>query len=199
MVSTAALLILGVLLAGWSTTAVLATRLRRKLRTDHLTGLRNRAALRNAFTHTSLRSGRGMAVLMLDLDGFKAINDTWGHHIGDAVLVKVAERLRRHEQRGRFAVRLSGDEFAFWMGKVETTPTGWQSVDRLARDLAADIAEPMVIEGIRLHITVSVGTATTTVKPASLGSFLELADHAMYRDKARSPVSRRLSGAGAGA
>lgn len=195
--STTALLILGVLLAGWSTTAVRATRLQRRLRSDHLTGLRNRAALRDAFRRASLRAGRGMAVLMLDLDGFKAINDTWGHRVGDAVLIKVAERLRGHEQRGRFAVRLSGDEFAFWIGKVEDTPAGWQSVDRLARDLAADIAEHMVIEGLLLNVTVSVGTATTTVKPTSLGSFLELADSAMYRDKARSPVSRRLSGAGA--
>ena len=153
MVSTAALLILGVLLAGWSTTAVLATRLRRKLRTDHLTGLRNRAALRNAFTHTLLRSGRGMAVLMLDLDGFKAINDTWGHHIGDAVLVKVAERLRRHEQRGRFAVRLSGDEFVIICSDIDSVG----GLDSLATRVSGLLRTAVPVHGQLIRVSASIG------------------------------------------
>lgn len=192
-----AVLILSAVLIGWVGTAVSAARLHRRLRTDPLTGLGNRAALRSFFDRASLPIGRGMAVLMLDLDGFKAINDTWGHRFGDAVLTEIAERLGSHERRGQRAVRLSGDEFAFWVGPFEETPANWQAVDALARDIARSIAESIVIDGQTLHVTASIGTATTTVKPDSLEGFLDLADRAMYHDKGRRAVGRRLSGKGA--
>lgn len=190
-------LLFSVVLVGWIGTAARAARLRHWLRTDPLTGTGNRTALRDAFDRTSLPTGRCMAVLMLDLNGFKAINDTWGHRFGDAVLAEVARRLREHEQRGQLAVRLSGDEFAFWGGTFDDGPDNEQVAADLAQKLAHSIAEHMVIEGRTVHVTASIGTATTTVKPDSLEGFLELADREMYRDKSRRPVGRRLSGRGA--
>lgn len=162
-----------------------AAHLRRRLRTDQLTGLGNRLALHEAVARCRRRR---VAVLLLDLDGFKPINDTFGHRCGDAVLVEVARRLRAHQRCGRLAVRLSGDEFAFWISDA----TDDREVERLRRDIARSIATPMTVEGQVLRVSASIGAAVTDGRPARLDALLETADKAMYRDKARRSAHHRL-------
>ncbi|WP_158546670.1 GGDEF domain-containing protein [Halopolyspora algeriensis] len=155
--------------------------LSRHLRTDALTGLANRTGLQRAFTRTRARPGECLAALMIDLDDFKTVNDTHGHRIGDQVLVEVARRLRRHQQRGRPAVRISGDEFVLYLGRRPNTPQSWIHAHHTARQVAADLAAPMPLDGPVLTVTASVGVGITT--SSRLEDLLEPADQAMYRQK----------------
>jgi diguanylate cyclase (GGDEF)-like protein len=148
---------------------------------DDLTGLANRRLLVNA--GPALLSGAGRcAVVVLDLNGFKPINDQYGHAVGDDVLRTVAARLSRC-LGDDLAVRLSGDEFAAIL--TESSVAGrhgdWSS--RVGA-MAAAIAEPMVIDGHELRVTASIGVATTNDGPAAIAELVRRADLAMYRAKA---------------
>ncbi|MCI2421547.1 GGDEF domain-containing protein [Saccharopolyspora sp. K220] len=166
----------------WATEHLRVARLRRRLRTDPLTGLGNRLALQEAARH---RLGRRVALIMLDLNEFKAINDTFGHRHGDEVLITVAQRLRALQRRDRLAVRLAGDEFALWVNHVHKD----QAIEDLRRQLAMVIAEPMTIDRHTINVTASIGIA---VGRPELGELLDLADRAMYRDKQRYANTRRV-------
>ncbi|APU18607.1 GGDEF domain-containing protein [Actinoalloteichus sp. GBA129-24] len=166
--------------AGWAVSTIASARLARRARTDDLTGLSNRSALEFAARRALPRSGL-VGCLLLDLDRFKTINDTHGHRFGDLVLCTVAARLRIATRRPELAVRLHGDEFAVWLGKVSST----SDAARRARDLSDVIAEPMTLDGHRLVVTASVGAATETTAHATLGGLLDRADHGMYVDKHR--------------
>lgn len=178
---TSVVIVLGL----WGATLIWAVRLRERLRIDPLTGLANRTGLRAVFNRTSVRSGQRAALLMLDLNDFKSVNDTYGHRVGDLVLTEVGRRLRSHVGARHLAIRLSGDEFALWLGAFPDTAEHRHFVETIAERINVAIAEPMHIDGRLLAVTASIGLALMSTKPSSLEQLLEPADRAMYGDKKR--------------
>ena len=143
---------------------------------DALTGLANRAVLLGAETAAEAAAAR--AVLLIDLDGFKKINDTWGHETGDVVLRAVAERLQQMVPDADIIARVGGDEFVI----VLSGPQVPGSVQALAARIGAEIGLP--IEGRYGSYTVgaSIGLALATT-PVPLSELLGRADVAMYTQK----------------
>ncbi len=149
---------------------------------DALTGLRNRGAMRDELQRLLARNARGedLAVLCLDLDRFKAVNDLFGHPAGDALLRQVADRLRQCTRDTDFVVRLGGDEFAV----LQCGAPQPASSARLARRIIATLAEPFDLDGQRANIGSSVGIAIAPFDGADPETLLKNADLALYRAKA---------------
>lgn len=150
---------------------------------DSLTGLSNRAHLHQEANRAILESGRdGLALLLLDLDRFKEVNDTLGHHTGDLLLKGVAERLREvADGRAARLYRLGGDEFAVLapgLGKAEAAL-------ELAHAIAEDLRRPFQVEGISLELGGSIGVALYPEHGEDSHALLRCADVAMYDAKAR--------------
>ncbi|MFB9358182.1 diguanylate cyclase domain-containing protein [Actinoplanes nipponensis] len=146
---------------------------------DALTGLANRALFHRRIADAAEQPGAGArtGVLAVDLDDFKIINDTLGHHVGDRVLTTAAERLRGCVRDGSDTVaRLGGDEFAVIL--TGTTPA--EAAATAARIVAA-LSEPVTVEGHVLVVRASVGVATGPSERA--GTLLRAADAAMYDAK----------------
>jgi len=142
--------------------------------TDPLTELPNRRQLLDRLREHE-RAGESQSLLFLDVDDFKAYNDSLGHRVGDALLVEIAERLRRCAGPDELVARLGGDEFA-----VSTLVTDRARLDAMGRRLLTDLAAPMVIDGRELWLGASIGIATD----GSADELLRNADLAMYRSKA---------------
>jgi diguanylate cyclase (GGDEF)-like protein len=157
-------------------------RAREEARTDDLTGLRNRRALIERLA--ALGSRRGLpahvSLLVLDLDGFKDVNDSMGHHAGDAVLVEVSRRLDTLARtRGAELFRLGGDEFAMIVGDQ-----GGEHTDELARTIITTVATPLLVDGRTIVLGVSVGLADSAEVLTYDGDLLlRAADQAMYLAK----------------
>ena len=153
---------------------------REQARTDDLTGLPNRRALleeaRTVLLTASAR--RPTALLLLDLDGFKEVNDSLGHHAGDQLLRQVGPRLRKALRSSDVLARLGGDEFA-----VLLRDAGLDVAQERAERLRELLLEPFLVEGIRLHVGVSIGVATAPVPAATVQELLRCADVAMYTAK----------------
>ncbi|MEV6527769.1 GGDEF domain-containing protein [Longispora sp. NPDC051575] len=149
---------------------------------DPLTALLNRRGLA-AEVEQQLRPLPGYAALLiLDLDGFKAVNDTLGHAAGDALLVTVARRLRGFAA-GLPAARLGGDEFAVLISGPYPVPVAAATWPHpLGVRLAELLAAPMLIGGRTLRVGASIGIASVA-EPAPLGVLLARADAALYRAK----------------
>jgi diguanylate cyclase (GGDEF)-like protein len=145
--------------------------------TDELTGVGNRRALL-ARLDQALDAGRQVSLLLADLDAFKAINDTYGHGVGDRILQVVAQRLTVAAGPRCLVVRLGGDEFAIITGHVD--PDG---LARLVQALRATLAEPIATGQDRLRITASIGSTTTRPGDDDPGDLLARADAAMYQAK----------------
>ncbi len=142
---------------------------------DALTGLPNRVGFR-AGLQRKLGSTLS-ALLFIDLDGFKAINDELGHHVGDAVLAETACRLQQQLRPGDLAARLGGDEFAV---AVSTTVLG--HLDALSKRLSSAIEQPMEIGPYEVSVGASIGFAS--LRPDdSLDDLMAAADQAMYEIK----------------
>lgn len=147
--------------------------------TDPLTQLRNRAALETAL-ETSLAESAvngAPAMLLLDLDSFKGINDTLGHAAGDTVLKVVAERLRAAVRKEDVAARLGGDEFAIVLQNTSAT----RAID-VARRIVSALAQPLTVEDTVLSVVASVGVALPKPDDSALDLIL-YADTAMYAAK----------------
>jgi diguanylate cyclase (GGDEF)-like protein/PAS domain S-box-containing protein len=149
---------------------------------DPLTGLANRALFFDRVTHAlerGLRHGDGMAVLFLDLDNFKTINDSLGHVAGDRLLVAAAVRLAASVRTSDTVARLGGDEFAVLIEDANAELAG------LAADrITAALREPFAVEGKEVVVTASLGIAVAT--PGMTASeLLRNADMAMYTAKSR--------------
>jgi diguanylate cyclase (GGDEF)-like protein/PAS domain S-box-containing protein len=149
---------------------------------DALTGLPNRILFNDRLEHGIERAKRQksmLALLFVDLDHFKKINDSLGHHIGDKVLKVVAERLRMEVHQEDTLSRLGGDEFTIILEDIDKI----QKVQKLAQKIEEVIAKPMRIEGHTLYISGSIGISIypqDDIKPQNL---LKYADAAMYRAK----------------
>jgi diguanylate cyclase (GGDEF)-like protein/PAS domain S-box-containing protein len=148
---------------------------------DGLTSLPNRIFFREqlerALPHS--RNGAQAAVLYLDLDGFKAVNDTLGHPAGDALLRQVAERLRQCVRGSDTVARFGGDEFAI----IQTSIQSNEDADELARRIVAALAKPFDLDGQQVAIGTSIGVAFVPKDGGSPDEVLKAADMALYRAK----------------
>ena len=148
--------------------------------TDPLTGLWNRRALYAEGRARQLEPHCGhQALLMLDLDKFKEVNDSLGHIAGDQLLVEVGTRLREQVRDGDLLVRLGGDEFA-----VLLKDAGREEASAVAGKLRAAMAGSFVLEGVTLHSSVSIGITVCPDDGPDLSTLLRKADIAMYKAKA---------------
>lgn len=161
---------------------------------DHLTGLGAHQALAEQGPMLLVddeAAGRHTALLMLDIDEFKAVNDTLGHAGGDAVLVAVADRLRECLRDTDLVCRVGGDEFAV----LATGLAGADDATAVARKLLAALAPEIVFDDVRLHVDISVGIALRGVDGDTLEDLQRAADLAMYAAKAAGSGQYRRSGA----
>jgi diguanylate cyclase (GGDEF)-like protein len=151
---------------------------------DGLTGLPNRELIRDRLEQAVARVERGgvVAVLMIDLDGFKRINDRSGHSVGDQVLVGVAGRLRSRIRLGDTVGRLGGDEFVVVLDGAEVAVAAVHA-DEVAHRIIADLAPPFSVAGIDHRVTASIGVAFAD-SGSDVAGVLSAADAAMYRAKA---------------
>jgi diguanylate cyclase (GGDEF)-like protein/PAS domain S-box-containing protein len=149
---------------------------------DSVTGLANRYLLMDRLGQALVRMERSpgrAALFFVDIDRFKAVNDTYGHDVGDALLVELARRLSCLARREDTVARLGGDEFVVLCDRVATDAHVREIADRLVRALS----EPFVHNGVRLQVSASVGAAVADDPAASAADLLRNADSAMYRVK----------------
>src|SRR5580698_45763 len=147
---------------------------------DMLTGLPNRMLFLTRAA-AALNSSEGVAIVLLDIDRFKDVNDTLGHAIGDRLLCEVSERLLR-AARGRATVaRLGGDEFAFVIADID----GPEDAVAVVEDLHSEMARPIQMEGLTLAVTASAGIALAPDHGSDVELLLQRADIAMYLAKER--------------
>ena len=153
---------------------------------DALTGLANRRGLyTDGLSRLTKESARPRALLLLDLDKFKEVNDSLGHHAGDQLLVEIATRLQGQLRSGDLLARLGGDEFAVLLEDV-----GLDEASNIAEGLRARLAEPFTplagpsaLGSLTLHSTVSIGIARFPDDGLELSALLRKADIAMYKAK----------------
>ncbi len=149
--------------------------------TDSLTGLHNRRYAMAQLKNFLAQSGRDVAVMMLDLDHFKSVNDRFGHATGDAVLAAVADRLRKHTRPHDLVARLGGEEFLVALPDADCE-TALQCAERLRRAIGgAPIHVPRLDTTVR--VTMSVGLAIGLGHKDTAESLLEQADRALYGSK----------------
>jgi len=150
---------------------------------DSLTGLHNRVSLADALEHAvnkARRTGESLAVLFIDLDGFKTVNDTLGHSTGDHLLREIAHRLRAKIRESDLVARLGGDEFVVMVESVADRT----SLQLVAAKILAAVGEPMQLQGHDVTVTASIGIAVFPEDGADVSTLLANADMAMYRAKA---------------
>jgi diguanylate cyclase (GGDEF)-like protein len=146
---------------------------------DALTDLPNRMLLTDRLHQavlTAQREGRRLALLLLDLNGFKDVNDTFGHHLGDVLLQEVGARIQDQLRESDTVARLGGDEFAV----VLPTTDDEQGAVNAARRILKSLEEPFVLEDRRLHVGGSIGIALTPEHGHDPATLLRRADIAMY-------------------
>jgi diguanylate cyclase (GGDEF)-like protein/PAS domain S-box-containing protein len=157
-------------------------RLKRLAYHDSLTGLPNRLLFQDRFQHAlakARRSGRKVAVLFLDLDRFKRINDSLGHGIGDRLLRKVAKRIRSRTREEDTLARIGDDEFVLLLEEVVRINT----VRIVAHKVLSSLSEPFEVEGFQLYAAASIGISMYPDNGKSMEELLRCADIAMYRAK----------------
>jgi len=148
---------------------------------DALTGLANRITFDNQLQsdiNQIDRYGGRVAVLFLDLDRFKVINDTLGHAAGDQLLIEIAKRLSKSLRDSDTVARLGGDEFAILLPEIES-----DTVADVASKLTETISQPLLINGRRLQLTTSIGISLYPDDGENAVEILKHADTAMYRSK----------------
>jgi diguanylate cyclase (GGDEF)-like protein len=149
---------------------------------DALTGLPNRSLLEDLLAHAmalASRNGKRVAVLMLDLDRFKSVNDSFGHHIGDRLLEAVAVRLRNCLRESDIVARLGGDEFVIGLPMVEKH----QDIEQVASKVLSTLTASFEIEGHGIQIGASIGICEYPPDGENPRDLLQAADTAMYEAK----------------
>ncbi|CCE25235.1 putative bifunctional diguanylate cyclase/phosphodiesterase [Methylotuvimicrobium alcaliphilum] len=149
---------------------------------DQLTCLPNRylfydrmqLAIKQAY-----REGRTMALMLLDLDRFKEINDTLGHDMGDSLLLEIARRLNHCVRETDTVARLGGDEFAIILNEMEDRV----SIERIAQGILQQLAEPLLLNGKKVNISASIGITFYPEDASEIETLMKNADQAMYDAK----------------
>ena len=157
---------------------------RQQEKLDALTGLPGRSAMCSSIASALQRSRRNKlstALLLIDINGFKVVNDTHGQKIGDLLLKTVASRLQGQVRQGECAARLGGNEFAILCEQVKQAVT----MSILAQRINDTLRQPVVIAGLTLSVTVSVGIAIDSDGTQTADSLLRHADAAMQAIKAQ--------------
>jgi diguanylate cyclase (GGDEF)-like protein len=158
---------------------------------DPMTGLPNRALLRDRLEQVCARSRRQFtqfAVLFMDLDGFKEINDRYGHAAGDQVLVQVASRIRSATREMDTPARYGGDEFVVLCEKVASEKEAAEIAERICEN----IEEPVLVDGAELRVGASIGIAIGSPNVTDADAVIREADAAMYSAK-NAGLSYRLA------
>lgn len=157
---------------------------------DSLTGLANRAALSTHLDQRIVHSGAdGVTVLFVDLDGFKRINDSLGHSVGDELLSTIARRIREAVRPEDFVVRFGGDEFVI----VSDQPRGADGALALAHRVLTAVREPVELRGTLIQARASVGVAIGATSGGDAEALLRDADAAMYAAKAAETGGVRIA------
>ena len=167
-------------------TAAALDRVARSAELDTLTQLPNRVLLLDRLTHsiaTARRHGNRVALLFVDLDNFKHINDTLGHAVGDAALKLVAERLSNSVRAADTVSRHGGDEFLILLSEVAQP----QSAGQIAEKVIAALGAPAVVAGHALNVAASIGISIYPEDGEDADALIERADLAMYRAKRQAP------------
>ena len=154
------------------------------VRRDPLTGLGNRHIFEEHMELAIARAKRTrskLAVLFLDLDRFKDINDSLGHHVGDLLLTLVGERLRRSVRKSDFVARIGGDEFTVLLDNVD----GADNVSRIVEKIARELQRPAPVSNTTLDVTISIGVAIYPDNGEMAIELMQKADMALYESKAR--------------
>jgi diguanylate cyclase (GGDEF)-like protein len=158
-------------------------RLRQLATHDYLTGLPNRLLLYDRLElalNRFQRYGTPVALLFCDLDGFKPVNDRYGHQVGDTVLVEVADRIHSVVRDTDTAARVGGDEFAVLIEGVDEL----EQLTTVADRLVARVAEPVEVGAVRAEVGISIGLVVASPSCTEVDGIVALADSAMYRAKA---------------
>jgi diguanylate cyclase (GGDEF)-like protein/PAS domain S-box-containing protein len=151
---------------------------------DPLTSLPNRALFMNRLSHALARTSRkpeSVAVMFLDLDRFKVINDSLGHHVGDSLLIEVSARLRQCLRPADTVARLGGDEFAILLEDVEDL----KEVAQVAERIGEVLGPAFIFEGREVFVTASIGLALGHAGLAGPEGIVRNADMAMYQAKSK--------------
>ena len=153
-------------------------------RHDHLTGLFNKAMFLDTLELANSRLGRSsgnLGVLYIDLDGFKPVNDRFGHDAGDKVLIEIGRRLRASVRASDVIARLGGDEFGAILENLRSSPDARKVAEHLIRRLS----EPIVVDDERIAISASIGAVVIDRKASDSAQLLTRADRLMYQSKRR--------------
>ncbi|WP_417657553.1 diguanylate cyclase domain-containing protein [Pseudidiomarina aestuarii] len=153
---------------------------------DMLTGLPNRTFFGETLEHNlsrATRKKRALALLFIDLDHFKPVNDNHGHAIGDELLIAVAGRLRKCLRAGDVACRAGGDEFIVLLNDLDPLDQTQDYAAMIAERIREELAEPFEVDQLHLSVTASIGIASFPHHAQKLGDLLRAADQAMYRAK----------------
>lgn len=146
---------------------------------DFLTGLLNRRSLQDILENSIENKDDLKAVIFLDLDNFKTINDSLGHTFGDKVIVEVAKRLEMITTPNKDVARISGDEFILLIHELNTLA----EAEKIAEEIVSIFEYPIMVETKSLNISASIGVALYPIHAASAEELLKIADMAMYRAK----------------
>jgi diguanylate cyclase (GGDEF)-like protein len=158
---------------------------------DSLTGLSNRAALQRELTRATRRSNRHrkrFAVMFIDLDRFKHINDTLGHGVGDLLLKVCSERLSGLLREDDAVARFGGDEFVLLLENLSNA----SDAAVIAEKALAACAQPFIIDGHELHVSASIGVSVYPEDGSDAETLLKNADTAMYRSKEKGGATYRF-------
>jgi diguanylate cyclase (GGDEF)-like protein/PAS domain S-box-containing protein len=149
---------------------------------DMLTNLYNRSVFEETLQRKFIKLKKGnelLAILMIDLDNFKTINDTFGHHVGDQLLITIGKKLQESVREEDFVARLGGDEFVVIMSNVNDI----KDITVLAKNLVNQFNKPFKIEDHYFHATISIGIAVTAAGGDNSQTLLKNADIALYAVK----------------
>jgi diguanylate cyclase (GGDEF)-like protein len=169
-------------------------------RHDALTGLPNRKAFEDRLTQMTrdfLPQAREVAVLFVDLDGFKLVNDQFGHAFGDRVLYVIGQRINATIGERDLAARVGGDEFVVALDLLPSTATAAtasQAATEIADRIVVVVAQPIAIDQQIVTVGASVGVALASVHGANPAVLMTIADHAMYAVKHGGKGAARLAG-----
>lgn len=150
--------------------------------TDSLTGLANRAQfslMAEQAILTAQRKGTSLAMMFIDLDNFKSVNDICGHHVGDALLIELAQRISQRLRASDTVFRIGGDEFVVLLSDVAQD----QNLQAVGDKIIVALSEPMLIDNCPCQVGASIGIARYPEDGENIDALLKAADEAMYRVK----------------